>query len=38
VVYIKTQKVIDSLTSALEKEANDVFDAVNSEGQKYYID
>jgi nucleotide-binding universal stress UspA family protein len=35
VVYVQSQKVIDSVISTLEKEAKDIFDAVNLESRNY---
>jgi|tagenome__1003787_1003787.scaffolds.fasta_scaffold20158947_1 nucleotide-binding universal stress UspA family protein len=37
VVYVQSQKVIDSVMSTLEKEAKDIFNAVNLEAQNYDI-
>jgi nucleotide-binding universal stress UspA family protein len=37
VVYVQSQKIIDSVMSTLEKEAKDIFNAVNLEAQNYDI-
>jgi nucleotide-binding universal stress UspA family protein len=37
VVYVQSQKIIDSVISTLEKESKDIFNAVNLEARNYDI-